>query len=155
MELVDKIRLFFDKGSDSGSIHGAPNSGEDILQIEEALSIRVNQLYKDIISHFGSCYLGIEIHSLHPEKLLGNTNVVELTKWFREKISSYCELPEYKDFLAISIDGSGNYILIKDDSNQLFMYNHESNEIEHFHDYGQDLNELDRLILDYISEAGD
>lgn len=75
----------------------------------------------------------------------GNDTLLELNHSFRKIIQNNNLLI---NFLAISHDGCGNYILIEEANDNLYLYNHETQSIEKF--YGGNLSEV---IDDFISGA--
>lgn len=141
--IIKKLNQFFEENPEE---LGEKNTSEDIQHIESTLNVRLNEFYKAIISNFGSCYLGLPIYSLRISEDLGNETVIELTHWFRELASKHLKTDEYQNLIAFSHDGAGNYILINDESNDLFIYYHEEGEIESFED-----EKLDQFVMDYAS----
>lgn len=141
--IIKKLNRFFEENPDE---LGEKNTLEDIIYIEKVLDLHLNELYKEIICNFGSCFLGLPIYSLHINEELGNENIIELTNWFRDLASQNKKSDKYLNYLAFSHDGTGNYILILPDNNDLYIFNHEEGIIEDFD------NKLDKLILDYIEE---
>lgn len=137
--LLFKLNQFYLKND---GLTGIPNTDHEIIQMKEALNIPFNPLFYQIIKNYGSCFIGIPIYSYHQNTLFGNDTLLDLNHSFRE-ISS----PDLaQKFLAISHDGCGNYLLIGEWHDDLYLYDHETHLLEQF--YGGTLSEV---INDFIS----
>lgn len=121
---------------------GIPNTDDEIIKMEEILNIKFNLLFKNIIKNYGSCFVGIPIYSFHKNSFLGNDTLIDLNNSFREISSNYLS----NKLLAISHDGCGNYLLIEELDDNLYLYDHEAFTIEKF--YGGTLSEI---ISDFVS----
>lgn len=142
--LLSKLNQFFLKNN---NFMGIPNTDNEIIKMEEILNIKFNPLFYEIIKNYGSCFIGIPIYSIHINPLFGNDTLIELNHLFRKIIQNNNLLI---NFLAISHDGCGNYLLIEElnDNLYLYLYDHETQSIEKF--YGGNLSEV---IDDFISDA--
>ena len=146
MELIELIRRFFAE-NDMGETAGTPNTPQDIAEIEQTLNLRLNPLYQALISEFGSCYLGLEFYDRHG----ADGGLIPQTRWFRQAAQD-AGLTDYEHFLAIADNGSGDKILLGADSNELFLFAHDSGEILPLaQEYGG-ADTLDGIIREYIEE---
>ncbi|ASP17439.1 SMI1 / KNR4 family protein [Neisseria sp. oral taxon 020 str. F0370] len=146
MELIELIRHFFAE-NDMGETAGTPNTPQDIAEIEQTLNLRLNSLYQEIISEFGSCYLGLEFY----DRRNPDGGLITQTQWFRQAAQD-AGLTGYEHFIAIADNGSGDKILLGADSNELFLFAHDSGEILPLaQEYGG-AGTLDDLIREYIGE---
>lgn len=144
-KIITEIRHFFTTiGNSFGQNSGVPNTVNDILNIEKSLGVELNELYKQIILNFGSCYIGLEVYALQIDSQ--DRNVIEQTKSFREMATKNYQYSDYSNFVAISDDGCGNYLLIKRDNDNLAIFDHETGKIT----YPSNLN-LISIIHEYIS----
>lgn len=146
MELIELIRRFFAE-NDMGETAGTPNTPQDIAEIEQTLNLRLNSLYQEIISEFGSCYLGLEFY----DRRNPDGGLIPQSQWFRQAAQD-AGLTDYEHFLAIADNGSGDKILLGVDSNELFLFAHDSGEILPLaQEYGG-AGTLDGIIREYIEE---
>jgi hypothetical protein len=146
MELIELIRRFFAE-NDMGETAGTPNTPQDIAEIEQTLNLRLNSLYQEIISEFGSCYLGLEFY----DRRNPDGGLIPQSQWFRQAAQD-AGLTGYEHFLAIADNGSGDKILLGADSNELFLFAHDSGEILPLaQEYGG-AGTLDGIIREYIEE---
>ncbi len=146
MELIELIRRFFAE-NDMGETAGTPNTPQDIAEIEQTLNLRLNSLYQEIISEFGSCYLGLEFY----DRRNPDGGLIPQSQWFRQAAQD-AGLTDYEHFLAIADNGSGDKILLGADSNELFLFAHDSGEILPLaQEYGG-ADTLDGIIREYIEE---
>lgn len=146
MELIELIRRFFAE-NDMGETAGTPNTPQDIAEIEQTLNLRLNSLYQEIISEFGSCYLGLEFY----DRRNPDGGLIPQSQWFCQAAQD-AGLTDYEHFLAIADNGSGDKILLGADSNELFLFAHDSGEILPLaQEYGG-ADTLDGIIREYIEE---
>ena len=144
MELIELIRRFFAE-NDMGETAGTPNTPQDIAEIEQTLNLRLNPLYQALISEFGSCYLGLEFY----DRRNPDGGLIPQSQWFRQAAQD-AGLTDYEHFLADN--GSGDKILLGADSNELFLFAHDSGEILPLaQEYGG-ADTLDGIIREYIEE---
>ncbi len=117
-------------------LKGIPNTDSEIIQMEKILDIKFNPVFCQIIKLYGSCFIGIPIYSFHKNSFFGSETLLDLNASFREISSNDLS----KKFLAISHDGCGNYILIKQINDNLYLYDHETDSVEEF--YGGALSDV-------------
>lgn len=139
---MENILLKLNLALNNDSFKGTPNTDDEITKMEEILNIKFNPLFYQIIKNYGSCFVGIPIYSFHRNPFLGNDTLLDLNNSFRKISTNHFS----EKFLAISHDGCGNYILIEQSNDDLYLYNHETHSIELF--YGGKLSEI---IRDYVS----
>ena len=109
--------------------------------------MRLNPLYQALISEFGSCYLGLEFY----DRRNPDGGLIPQSQWFRQAAQD-AGLTDYEHFLAIADNGSGDKILLGADSNELFLFAHDSGEILPLaQEYGG-ADTLDGIIREYIEE---
>ncbi|MGF6147022.1 Uncharacterised protein [Kingella potus] len=146
MDLIERIRRFFAE-NEIGETAGTPDTPQDVADIGQMLNLRPNPLYQKIISEFGPCYLGLELYARHRP----DDGVIIQTQWFRQAAQD-AGLSGYEHFLAIADNGSGDKILLGADSNELFLFAHDSGEILPLaQEYGC-AGTLDGLIGEYLEE---
>ncbi|MCR6678368.1 SMI1/KNR4 family protein [Escherichia marmotae] len=126
-ELLARVREEITSDQDM-VLYGVPASDEEIIQAEKILNIKFNNQYIEFIKLFGGAFGGIAIHAFKNGSLIGKASVVDLTQKFRE---TYSDLDEniLTSFYVISDDGGGNPIIMDTDG-RIFIFLHDSYEIE-------------------------
>lgn len=146
MDLIERIRRFFAENQ-IGETAGTPNTPQDIADIGQTLNLCPNPLYQAVISEFGSCHLGLELYDRHEP----DGGLIAQTQYFRQAVQD-AGLTGCGHFLAIADNGSGDKILLGADSNELFLFAHDSGEILPLaQEYGG-AGTLDAIIGEYLAE---
>ena len=125
----ETMNLLIKYFQDYPELKGILASSEEIKYAENILRIKFHDDYIEFIKKFGGASAGLDIHAFHNSTLIGKETVIELTQGF-QKLLELHEQPMNKNKLyAISDDGSGNPILM-DQQGHIFIYYHDSSEME-------------------------
>lgn len=126
LELYVTLDSYFKKHA---QMCGKPASDEQIIQAEKQLNIQMNEEYKRFIKRYGGCFIGIEVVAFDNASMLGKANVIEMTEGFRTLVMDEVDF-DYMTYLAIGDDGSGNNFVMSYGSDNIFLFDHDSGELE-------------------------
>lgn len=119
--LMERLQKFLLR-QDRASLLGSPATQEEIAHAEQRLNVRFHEDYVSFIRMFGGAYAGLAVHAFSNASSIGNETIIDLTLNFREQ----CEELPFGDALrtsyVISIDGSGDPIIIDQTGNVLNCY---------------------------------
>ena len=133
---IDKINNFFEKNPIA---KGTPSTQNEIINAEKELAIKFDDDYIFFLLNYGGSMIKAkEIYGFNNSELMGEDNIIELTKSYRQNEGSNL------DWLIIGTDYSGNSIGI----------NKEGNVVVYDHDFGE-LNVLGNTFEDYILKSLD
>jgi len=131
---INQINDFFKKNPIA---KGTPSTHVEIDSAELELNIKFDNDYKFFLLNYGGCMIcEKEIYGFQNSELMGDDNVVDLTKAYRENEEGSL------DWLIIGTDYSGNSIGI----------NKEGNVIVFDQDFGE-LNILAASFEDYLLQT--
>jgi hypothetical protein len=131
---IEKINDFFTKNPIA---KGEPSSPEEIANAENELEIKFDKDYIFFLLNYGGSMIKAkEIYGFQNSELMGDDNVINLTKSYRQNES------ENKDWLIIGTDYAGNPIGINKDGKVLMQD----------YDFGG-LNVLGDSFEDYILKS--
>jgi len=125
-QLMERLQVFL-RREDNHTLVGKPASREEIAAAEQQLDVRFHEDYIQFIQTFGGAYAGLAIHAFANGSSIGNESVVDLTLEFREQYSEPHLAELLKTSYVVSMDGSGDPILITQDGKVLICY-HDSSE---------------------------
>ena len=98
---------------------GAPSTAEELLLVEQTMQLKLDETHRYLLLHYGGVVIGdIRIYGLKNTELIGDETFVELIDDFREQMS--IEAQQY----VISVDDTGNPILIDTVTHEIILYNH-------------------------------
>ncbi|KOR89161.1 SMI1/KNR4 family protein [Paenibacillus solani] len=126
--LMERLQKFLSR-EDRASLVGCPATQEEISHAEQLLNVSFHEDYLRFIRMFGGAYAGLPIHAFSNGSSIGNETIVDLTLDFREQCK---ELPfgeELRVSYVISIDGSGDPIII-DQTGKVFICYHDTGEVK-------------------------
>jgi len=130
---IKKIDEFFEKNPIA---KGIPTSENEIREAENELGIKFDSDYIFFQLRYGGSMIGAkEIYGFQNSELMGEDNIVELTKSYRENEDSFM------DWLIIGADCSGNFIGINKEGN-VVVYDHDIGE------YKKLTNTFEQYILE-------
>ncbi|APU09438.1 1,3-beta-glucan synthase regulator [Cellulophaga lytica] len=116
-----KIEDFFEKNPIAKGIRSTEN---EIKHAENELNIQFDKDYIFFqLKYGGSLIKAGEIYGFHNSELMEDTDIVELTKSYRQNENGFI------DWLIIGTDYSGNSIGINKDGNVL-VYDHDFKELK-------------------------
>ena len=136
--LIEKLQDFFQKNPIT---MGKPSTADELLLVEQAMQLKLDETHRYLLLHYGGVVIGdIRIYGLKNAELVGDETFVELTDDFREQMS--IETQQY----VISVDNTGNPILIDTATREVILYNHDIGAYEKLFD------SLEELILSKLSK---
>mgnify|MGYP001393518705 CR=1 FL=1 len=126
--LMKRLNTFLHR-EDNSTILGSPASQEEIANAHNPHESKLHEDYVHFIRTFGGAYAGLAVNAFLNGSSLGNETVVDLTLGAREQFKE----PPFAEVLqtsyVISMDGSGNPIIINEAGNVFICY-HDNGEIE-------------------------
>lgn len=129
--LIKKLQDFFQKNPITV---GEPSTAEELLFVEQTMQLKLDETHRYLLLHYGGVVIGdIRIYELKNAELIGDETFVELTNDFREQIS--IEAQQY----VISVDDTGNPILVDTATREVILYNHDIGAYEKLFDSLEDL----------------
>ena len=136
--LIKKLQDFF---QENPITVGEPSTAEELLFVEQAMQLKLDETHRYLLLHCGGVVIGdIRIYGLKNTELIGDETFVELTNDFKEQIS--IEAQQY----VISVDDTGNPILVNTATREVILYNHDIGSYEKLFD------SLEDLILSKLSK---
>lgn len=78
--------------------------------------------YVEFIKAFGGAFAGISIHAFSNGSVMGKETVVEWTEGFRRQLAETSLKEQLEDGYVISMDGSGNPVMIHSTGEVLICY---------------------------------
>ena len=136
--LIEKLQDFFQKNPIT---MGKPSTADELLLVEQTMQLKLDETHRYLLLHYGGVVIGdIRIYGLKNTELIGDETFVELTDDFREQMS--IETQQY----VISVDNTGNPILIDTVTREVILYNHDIGAYEKLFD------SLEELILSKLSK---
>ncbi len=136
--LIEKLQDFFQKNPIT---MGAPSTTDELLLVEQTMQLKLDETHRYLLLHYGGVVIGdIRIYGLKNTELIGDETFVELTNDFREQMS--IETQQY----VISVDDTGNPILIDTVTHEIISYNHDIGAYEKLFD------SLEELILSKLNK---
>ena len=128
--VLEQLIAFFQKNPVA---HGKPTTDDEVLNIEKALNIKLDDDFKEFTMRFGGCVVrDTQIYGIHNSEFLGEDTIIDLNKEFSEY------LKDGQSNLIIGTDGWGNPIYISP-SKTVMIYNHDTDELltlaDNFSDY--------------------
>ena len=136
--LIEKLQDFFQKNPIT---MGEPSTAEELLLVEQTMQLKLDETHRYLLLHYGGVVIGyIRIYGLKNTELIGDETFVELTNDFREQMS--IETQQY----VISVDDTGNPILIDTVTHEIILYNHDIGAYEKLFD------SLEELILSKLNK---
>ena len=137
--LIKKLQDFFQKNPIT---MGAPSTADELLLVEQTMQLKLDETHRYLLLHYGGVVIGdIRIYGLKNTELIGDETFVELTDDFREQMS--IETQQY----VISVDDTGNPILIDTVTHEIILYNHDIGAYEKLFD------SLEELILSKLVDS--
>ena len=129
--LIKKLQDFFQTNPIT---KGEPATAEELLVVEQTMQLKVEETHRYLLLHYGGVVIGnIRIYGLKNAGLIGDETFVELTNDFREQMS--IDAQQY----VISVDDTGNPILVDTITREIILYNHDIGAYEKFFDSLEDL----------------
>ena len=129
--LIERLQDFFRKNPITV---GEPSTAEELLLVEQAMQLKLDETHRYLLLHHGGVVIGdIRIYGLKNAELVGDETFVELTNDFKEQIS--IEAQQY----VISVDDTGNPILVDTATREVILYNHDIGAYEKLFDSLEDL----------------
>ena len=136
--LIKKLQDFFRKNPIT---MGEPSTADELLLVEQTMQLKLDETHRYLLLHYGGVVIGdIRIYGLKNTELIGDETFVELTNDFREQMS--IETQQY----VISVDDTGNPILIDTVTHEIILYNHDIGAYEKL------FNSLEELILSKLNK---
>ncbi|MFX3633284.1 MAG: SMI1/KNR4 family protein [Candidatus Pristimantibacillus sp.] len=126
--LMERLKTFLHR-EDNSTIVGSPASQEEIENAQQRLNVSFHEDYEQFIRTFGGAYAGLAVHAFTNGSSIGNETVVDLTLGFREDFKEHPFADIVRASYVISIDGSGDPIIINQAGEVLICY-HDSGEIK-------------------------
>ena len=118
--VLEQLIAFFQKNPVP---QGKPTTNDEILNIEKALNIKLDDDFKEFTMRCGGCVVrDTQIYGIHNSEFLGEDTIIDLNKEF----SDY--LKDGQSNLIIGTDGWGNPIYISP-SKTVMIYNHDTDEL--------------------------
>ena len=118
--VLEQLIVFFQKNPVA---QGKPTTDDEILNIEKALNIKLDDDFKEFTMRFGGGVIrDAQIYGIHNSEFLGEDTIIDLNKEF----SDY--LKDGQSNLIIGTDGWGNPIYISP-SKTVMIYNHDTDEL--------------------------
>ena len=115
--LITKLQDFFQKNPITV---GDPYTADELLLVEKTMQLKFDETHRYLLLHYGGVVIGdIRIYGLKNTELIGDETFVELTDDFREQMS--IEAQQY----VISVDDTGNPILVDTATREVILYNHD------------------------------
>ena len=128
--LIEKLQDFFQKNPIT---MGEPSTAEELLLVEQTMQLKLDETHRYLLLHYGGVVIGyIRIYGLKNTELIGDETFIELTNDFREQMS--IETQQY----VISVDDTGNPILIDTATREVILYNHDIGAYEKLFDSLED-----------------
>ena len=129
--LIKKLQDFFQTNPIT---KGEPSTAEELLLVEQTMQLKLDETHRYLLLHCGGVVIGdIRIYGLKNTELIGDETFVELTNDFREQMS--IDAQQY----VISVDDTGNPILVDTITREIILYNHDIGAYEKFFDSLEDL----------------
>lgn len=140
--ILEQLIVFFQKNPVA---QGKPTTDDEVLIIEKALNIKLDDDFKEFTMRFGGCVVrDAQIYGIHNSEFLGEDTIIDLNKEF----SDY--LKDGQSNLIIGTDGWGNPIYISP-SKTVMIYNHDTDELltlaANFSDY------LEKILKKQIQQT--
>jgi len=136
--LIEKLQDFFQKNPIT---MGKPSTADELLLVEQTMQLKLDETHRYLLLQYGGVVIGdIRIYGLKNTELIGDETFVELTDDFREQMS--IETQQY----VISVDNTGNPILIDTVTHEIILYNHDIGAYEKLFD------SLEELILSKLNK---
>ncbi|MFB6365844.1 SMI1/KNR4 family protein [Paenibacillus elgii] len=126
--LMERLKIFLHR-EDNSTLVGIPASQEEIAKAQQQLNVNFHEDYVHFIRTFGGAYAGLVVYAFSNGSSLGNETVVDLTLGFREQFKELPFTEVLRTSYVISIDGSGDPIIINQEGKVLICY-HDTGEIE-------------------------
>ena len=118
--VLEQLIAFFQKNPVA---HGKPTTDDEVLNIEKALNIKLDDDFKEFTMRCGGCVVrDTQIYGIHNSEFLGEDTIIDLNKEFSEY------LKDGQSNLIIGTDGWGNPIYISP-SKTVMIYNHDTDEL--------------------------
>ena len=131
--LIKKLQDFFQKNPIT---IGEPSTADELLLVEQTMQLKLDETHRYLLLHYGGVVIrDIRIYGLKNAELVGDETFVELTNDFKEQMS--IEAQQY----VISVDDTGNPILVDTATREVILYNHDIGVYEKL------FNSLEDLIL--------
>ena len=135
--LIKKLQDFFQKNPITV---GEPSTADELLLVEQTMQLKLDETHRYLLLHYGGVVIrDIRIYGLKNAELVGDETFVELTNDFKEQMS--IEAQQY----VISVDDTGDPILVDTATREVILYNHDIGAYEKFFD------SLEELILSKLS----
>ena len=135
--LIKKLQDFFQTNPIT---KGEPSTAEELLLVEQTMQLKLDETHRYLLLHYGGVVIrDIRIYGLKNAELVGDETFVELTNDFKEQMS--IEAQQY----VISVDDTGDPILVDTATREVILYNHDIGAYEKFFD------SLEELILSKLS----
>jgi len=125
-QLMERLQTFL-RREDNHTLVGKPASREEVETAEQQLDVSFHEDYVQFIQTFGGAYAGLAVHAFSNGSSIGNESVVDLTLAFREQYSESHLAELLKTSYVISMDGSGDPIIITQEGKVLICY-HDTGE---------------------------
>ncbi|NQX71684.1 SMI1/KNR4 family protein [Paenibacillus alba] len=126
--LMNRLKTFLHR-DDNSTLVGSPASQEEIANAQQSLNVNFHEDYVHFIRTFGGAYAGLAVYAFSNGSSLGNETVVDLTLGAREQFKELPFAEVLRTSYVISMDGSGDPIIINEAGNVLICY-HDIGEIE-------------------------
>lgn len=127
--LIEKLQDFFQKNPIT---MGAPSTADELLLVEQTMQLKLDETHRYLL-HYGGVVIGdIRIYGLKNAELVGDETFIELTDDFGAQMS--IETQQY----VISVDDTGNPILIDTATREVILYNHDIGAYEKLFDSLED-----------------
>lgn len=146
MEKIGKMQKILTElldfySDDHDDLRGIPATDAEISEAEKILNVKFSNEYIQFIKIFGGAYAGYEIHAFQNAPILSKNTVTELTIEFRTAYLSKSKCSIINQSYVISMDGSGNPIML-DPQGKVLIY---------YHDAACDATELNVLSDSFFS----
>ena len=136
--LIKKLQDFFQKNPITV---GEPSTADELLLVEQTMQLKLDETHRYLLLHYGGVVIrDIRIYGLKNAELVGDETFVELTNDFKEQMS--IEAQQY----VISVDDTGNPILVDTITREIILYNHDIGAYEKL------FNSLEELILSKLNK---
>lgn len=128
--LIERLQDFFQKNPIT---MGAPSTADELLLVEQTMQLKLDETHRYLLLHYGGVVIGdIRIYGLKNTELIGDETFLELTNDFREQMS--IDAQQY----VISVDDTGNPILVDTITREIILYNHDIGAYEKLFDSLED-----------------
>lgn len=128
IDLVNRISNFL-SNIENNDFAGKPVDEVTINEAEKILNVSFDKDYKEFLTLFGGSFVGVPIYGFNNCEMLSNETVIDLTNDFRESYSVDNRFQVIQDSYVITIDGSGNPVIINKNG-EIIIYYHGSDDEE-------------------------